>query len=167
MRDVGALIVLALVLLLAGCAEEPATGPVPIKYGRDTCDFCRMVISDPRHAAEIRGGPGHQVYKYDDLGEGLIHLGRQTWKDDANVEIWVMDMTNGRTWLDARKAFYVPVRQSPMGFNYGAITDKKPGALTFEEFRAASAKSAAAAFCATPQTAMSDVGGARAKEGRP
>lgn len=153
MVEVGALLLTALALVLSGCSDEPATGPVPIKYGRDTCDFCRMVISDPRHAAQIRGGPGHKAYKYDDLGEGLIHLSRQAWKDDADVEIWVMDMASGKTWLDARKAYYVPVRQSPMGFNYGAITEPKPGALTFEEFRKASAKSAAAAFCATPRTA--------------
>ena len=151
--DICALLLAAVTLLLAGCSDEPATGPVPIKYGRDTCDFCRMVISDPRHAAQIRGGPGHKAYKYDDLGEGLLHLARQSWKDDADVEIWVMDMTTGKTWLEARKAFYVPVRQSPMGFNYGAIAEPKPGALSFEEFRKTSAKSAAAAFCATPRTA--------------
>lgn len=165
-RDIAVLMLASLMLLLAGCSDEPATGPVPIKFGRDTCDFCRMVITDPRHAAQIRGGPGHKAYKYDDLGEGLIHLGRQAWKDDANVEIWVMDVNNGKTWLDARKAFYIPVRQSPMGFNYGAIAASKPGALTFEEFRAASAKSAAAAFCATPQAAMASPAAA-AKEGRP
>jgi nitrous oxide reductase accessory protein NosL len=129
---------------------------VPIKYGRDTCDFCRMVISDPRYAAQVRGGRGHKAYKFDDLGEGLVWLGTQTWQDDANVEIWVNDMATGKTWLDARQAYYVPVKMSPMGFNYGALAQSKPGALNFEEYRKAILKSPAALLCVQHRTASKE-----------
>ena len=82
----------ALALLLAACSQEPATGPVEIHYGRDTCDFCRMIISDPRYASQLRGGPGHKAYKFDDIGDALLFLDRQPWKDEADVEFWVMDV---------------------------------------------------------------------------
>ncbi len=155
--DLAGLVVLALVLLLSACSGDPPTGPVPIKYGRDTCDFCRMVISDPRFAAQVRGGPGHKAYKFDDIGEGLVWLGMQAWKDDANVEIWVNDMATGKTWLDARLAYYVQVKMSPMGFNYGALKQSKPGALSFDEYRKVISKSPAALLCAQQRTASQEV----------
>ena len=43
---------LLLVALLAACDR----GPRPIAYGRDACDYCRMVISDPRYGG---GGAGY------------------------------------------------------------------------------------------------------------
>lgn len=154
--DLGRLVALLLVLVLSACSGDPPTGPVPIKYGRDTCDFCRMIISDPRFAAQVRGGPGHKAFKFDDLGEGLVWLGMQAWKDEANVEIWVNDMATGKTWLDARQAYYVPVKMSPMGFNYGALTQSKAGALSFEDYRKVIAKSPAALLCAQQKTAAKE-----------
>lgn len=142
-----ALIAAAMALLVAACSGDPPTGPVPIKYGRDTCSYCGMIISDPRYAAQIRGGPGHAAFKFDDLGEGLVWLDKQPWKDDAKVEIWVNDMDTGKTWLDARHAFFVAVRMSPMGFNYGALPQRKDGALPFDEFRTTVLKSRAALMC--------------------
>ena len=145
--DLARLLALVVAVLVTACSGDPPTGPVPIKYGRDTCDFCRMIISDPRFAAQVRGGPGHKAYKFDDLGEGLVWLGTQSWKDEANVEIWVNDMATGKTWLDARQAYYLPVKMSPMGFNYGAMMQSKPGALSFEEYRKTIMKSPAALLC--------------------
>ena len=155
-RELSRLLALLVAVLVTACSGDPPTGPVPIKYGRDTCDFCRMIISDPRFAAQIRGGPGHKAYKFDDLGEGLVWLGTQAWKDDGNVEIWVNDMATGKTWLDARQAHYVQVKMSPMGFNYGAIMQSKPDALSFEEYRKVIAKSPAALLCAQQKTAAKE-----------
>jgi len=134
-------------LLVSACSGDPPTGPVPIKYGRDTCNFCGMIISDPRYAAQIRGGPGHKAFKFDDLGEALVWLDKQPWKADGDAEIWVNDMETGRTWLDAHQAFFVPVRMSPMGFNYGALPQQTQGALPFDEFRRNVLKSSAAVMC--------------------
>lgn len=142
-----------LTLILAACSEEPPTGPVPIKYGRDTCDFCRMIISDPRFATQVRGGPGHKAYKFDDIGEALVYLSLQPWKDEANVEIWVMDVDKGKTWLAAKDAHFVPVGISPMGFNYGAISKPRAGSLPFPEFREKAMKSKAAELCLSSSSA--------------
>lgn len=41
-------------------------GPQPIKFGKDACDNCRMIISDPRFGAEMVTVKG-KAYKFDDI----------------------------------------------------------------------------------------------------
>ena len=147
-RAIMALIAALLAVISSGgCSDEPATGPVPIHYGRDTCDLCRMIISDPRFASQIRGGPGHKAYKFDDIGDALVFLDRQTWKDDPNVEFWVMDVETGKTWLDARKAHYMSGMQSPMAHGFGAYPEPRPGSIDFETMRTQAAKRASNLYC--------------------
>ena len=120
-------------LFLAGCFGDPETGPVPIKWDRDTCEVCRMMISDRHFAAQLRGGPRHKPYKFDDMGELIHWLEAQSWKDDPKVELWVMDMDTGTKWLDARKARYMPGQHTPMDYGFGAVTDTRLGSLSFDE----------------------------------
>lgn len=127
-----AIVLAGLSMLLSACSREPETGPVPIAYGRDGCDLCGMIISDPRFAAEVRGGADRRVYKFDDMGDAVHFLARQTWKDDAAVEIWVMDVDTGKTWLDARKAYFIEGMQSPMAHGFGAVAEPRAGAVSFE-----------------------------------
>lgn len=140
------LAMLTLLVSLAAC-NQPKTGPVEIRYGRDTCALCNMIISDPRYATQIRGGPGHEAYKFDDIGDALVFLERQTWKDQPNVEFWVMDVEKGKTWLDARKAFYLGGMQSPMAHGYGALAEPRPGTVGFDTMRALAKKRAAKLYC--------------------
>ena len=52
LRRASLLAVLALALVAgAGCA--PADGPQPIAYDREACSHCRMLISEPRFAAQL------------------------------------------------------------------------------------------------------------------
>jgi len=132
---------------VAACSEEPATGPVKIHYGRDTCDFCGMIISDPRFASQIRGGPGHKAYKFDDIGDALLYLDRQTWKGEAGVEFWVMDVDAGKVWLDARKAHYIGGMQSPMAHGFGAVANPRDGSVDFETMRQKASEQAARVYC--------------------
>lgn len=132
---------------VGACSDDPPTGPVQIHYGRDTCDFCGMIISDPRFASQIRGGPGHKAYKFDDIGDALLFLERQPWKDEADVEFWVMDVDAGKTWLDARKAQYLGGMQSPMAHGFGALAAPRDGSVDFETMRQKAAKRAADVYC--------------------
>ncbi|MCP4935164.1 MAG: protein NosL [bacterium] len=125
--------VIALPLLTAGCFGDPETGPVEIKWDRDTCEVCRMLISDRHYAAQLRGGPKHKAYKFDDMGELVHWLDVQTWKNDPKVELWVMDMDTGSKWLDARKVRYMPNQTTPMNYGFGAVEDNRKGSVSFEE----------------------------------
>ncbi len=132
--DIRALMGLLLAaFVLAGCWGEPATGPVPIRFGRDTCDVCRMIISDPRYAAQVRGGPKHRAYKFDDIGELVLWLDKQSWKDDPKTEIWVMDSAAGKTWLNAATAYYLKHSHTPMDYGFGAVEAAETGAITYKQ----------------------------------
>lgn len=154
-RSLPAAILVALIaaLSLAACSDDPPTGPVKIHYGRDTCDLCRMIISDPRFAAQIRGGPGHKAFKFDDIGDALLFLDRQPWKAEPNVEVWVMDVDTGKTWLDARKAHYVGGMPSPMAHGFGAVAAPRAGSVDFQTMRQHVAKRASSVYC-LPETTI-------------
>lgn len=121
-------------LFLSACWENKNTGPVEIKFGRDQCVFCGMAIEDPRFAAQIRGGEKHKAYKFDDLGDALTWLKRQSWADDPKLEIWVGDINTGK-WIDAKKAFYLQGVRSPMDHGYGAVSAASDKTIGFEEMK--------------------------------
>ncbi len=130
-------ITLLCALPLAACFEEPK-GPVEVKWDRDACEFCRMILSDPRFAAQIRGGEKRKVYKFDDLGDAVLWLEKQSWKADPATEIWVAEMGSTREkmkWLDARQAWFVANHKTPMDHGFGAKSERTEGAVSFTEMR--------------------------------
>ena len=120
---------------LAGCSGAPSSGPVEVKWDRDQCERCRMVLSDRHHAAKVRQSmaDGHsKVYRFDDFGCAVIWLAGQAWRDAAGVEFWVTDHRTGE-WTDARTAFYIPGQMTPMGYGLGAQREPADNGLTFEQ----------------------------------
>ena len=124
----------ALAVSLAGCSGDPGTGPVEVKWDRDTCVRCNMVLSDPAHSAQVRytpvDGSRSRVHLFDDIGCALLWLGQQPWRDERGVEVWVNDHRDG-AWIDARTAHYVRGRITPMQYGLGAQRDPAAGALDF------------------------------------
>lgn len=121
-------------LLLAACSRQTETGPVEIKWDRDTCVRCSMVLSDRHYAVQVRGGPKKQAFKFDDLGCAIHWLKDQPWANEPATEIWVVDYRSGK-WLDARSARYVSGKTTPMAYGYGATGEAIPGSIGFEEVR--------------------------------
>jgi len=121
--------------LLVACKEQ-TEGPEDIRWGRETCAICGMIISDARYAAEVRGGPDKKLLKFDDIGDAVHWLSAQPWKAEPNVEFWVMDSNNGTDWLDARTAYYLPDTISPMDYGYAAVPIREAGTVSFEVMRA-------------------------------
>lgn len=120
-------------LALAACGG-PATGPEPIHYDRDTCEQCRMIISDPHFATEVRT-PDGKLHRFDDPGGAVLWMDAHGI-DAAAAGVWVMNMRDGKTWLDAHTAWFVPAQATPMDYDYGAIAQHEDGALDFAAFRA-------------------------------
>jgi copper chaperone NosL len=128
---------LVLIMLVASCSRTTDTGPVAVRWDKDTCERCAMVVSDRHFSAQIRGGPAEKktrVYKFDDIGCAVIWLDKQAWKADPRTEIWVNDFRNGK-WIDARQASFVTGKVTPMGYGLGAQAEKVEGALNFAAAR--------------------------------
>lgn len=124
---------LLLVFLLSGCSGQEATGPVDVRWDRETCTRCAMAVSDRHSSAQVRGAPAGQrtrVYTFDDIGCAVIWLDGQSWKDDARTAIWVTDHRTGQ-WLDARTATFVAGKRSSMGYDLGAQQEAAPAGMDF------------------------------------
>ena len=130
--------VAALLFVLSACSGDPGTGPAEVKWDRDTCARCNMVLSDRRHAAQVRYRPADgsrgQLKKFDDLGCAVLWLDQQPWREQSGVEIWVNDSHSGE-WIDARSAHYKPGSLTPMQYGLGAQPKAGPGTLDFTQAR--------------------------------
>lgn len=122
-------------LFLSACSGDPGTGAAEVKWDRDICERCRMVLSDNLYSAQIRGGEEGKktkVYKFDDLGCAILWLEQQEWRDDPRTEIWVNDHHTGE-WIDARTAHYVKDKITPMAYGLGAQQSAVEGSLNYAE----------------------------------
>lgn len=118
---------LATVLSVLVVSCTPSDGPGRIVWDRDPCKACSMVISDHHFAAQIRGGPKNQLFKFDDIGCAMKWLDQQAWAEDATTKFWVARHSDGE-WIDAKTAHFVSGKTSPMGFNFGAVDGTTDGA---------------------------------------
>ena len=109
----GVIVALAVVILTAACGTAAADGPPDIKYGRDICVQCNMIISEIGHAAAYRLADGTEK-AFDGIGEMVVH-GRNS-NELEGAEAWVHDFRT-EEWVRAEDAFYVPTLavSSPMG----------------------------------------------------
>lgn len=134
-----------LAALLAACGSKGdwPEGMAEIKWDRDTCVRCSMVISDRRFAAQMRGGEKDTVFKFDDIGCLVFWLRDKAqaypWITAAATRMWVADHAAraeaGMRWIDPRKAQYLGGRVSPMGYNYAATPYPQPGSIDFATLR--------------------------------
>lgn len=128
-----------LLLLLTACGGDPGSGPADVKWDRDACERCRMVLSDRTHAAQVRYFPADKkrsrLLKFDDIGCALIWLEDKPWKDDPKTRIWVTDRS-GSGWIDARSATYIKGDMTPMEYGLGAQDAPADGGLDFAQAKA-------------------------------
>lgn len=130
-----ALTPVAAAISLVGCRSSTLPeGMVETKWDRDTCARCSMVISDRRFAAQVKGGPKQQNFKFDDIGCVMFWLQSRDWGSDPATRIWVVD-GGDQSWLDARTAYYAGGKSSPMGYNFVAMRRNVAGAVDFATMR--------------------------------
>jgi copper chaperone NosL len=134
---------LALMLLLgglpglSGCSDS-GTGPAAVQWDRIACERCRMVLSARNYSAQVRAFVAENKstpHFFDDIGCAVIWLEKQPWQKDPRTEIWVNDWRNG-TWIDARKAYYLKGKETPMQYGLGAQAEPTPDALDFAAAKA-------------------------------
>lgn len=126
---------LLVLIMLSACSGEPQTGPVDTKWDRDSCERCRMVLSEPHFATQIRyfpPGKYSRVAKFDDFGCAVLWLQDKPWKEDSQTEIWVADHRNGE-WINALTATYVARNNTPMAYGLGAQSEESVEGKIFEQ----------------------------------
>jgi copper chaperone NosL len=123
------LIVLSVLAQLLGCAAADA--PVDPVWGKQPCDHCHMLLSDPSSAAQIVTQHGDRLH-FDDVGCMVEHLSSHA--SDVS-RAWVRD-AHGR-WLAALHAHYRGGAATPMG--YGIAADER-GELDFKAVQRAIAQ---------------------------
>jgi copper chaperone NosL len=128
-----ALLLLPLLGVLVACSNDPGQGPLEPKWDRFACERCRMVLSDRKHSAQVRVPQAEgrsKVLFFDDIGCAVVWLDDKPYRDDPRTEIWVTDWRNG-SWIDARKAWYVPGQITPMEYGLGAQPEPDPQGIDF------------------------------------
>lgn len=138
-----------MVLAISACSEK-TTGPAEVKWGRETCEYCGMIIDDPHFAAQLRGGTDRRAHKFDDLGDAVLYMAKQGWADDPSVEFWVGGAETGQ-WTDGRKAFYASGYHTPMGHGFGAVEAGKAGAIDFAAMKDAVLAKGSTSRCEPPK----------------
>jgi copper chaperone NosL len=95
-------------------------------WGKQPCAHCKMVLSEPRHAAQALDSDGDRLF-FDDLGCLLEH------ERNRGAELpraWVKNEQGA--WMDARRARYATGARTPMNYGY---TSSEAGPLSLRDVK--------------------------------
>lgn len=124
MRRRAVLVAVLAVACAAACTDEQPVKPPEIRLGADTCDACRMTISDLRYAAAaiVAMDSQRQVLKFDDIG--CLARWESTALESAPLARWVHDWGTA-TWIEATTAAFSldGEMSTPMGSGLAAFAD--------------------------------------------
>jgi copper chaperone NosL len=100
---------LAPLCLLFSCRSQN-TPEDPI-WGKQPCAHCRMLVSDPRYAAQALTASGERVY-FDDVG----CLARELAEHPGALATWVRDAK--ARWIETSRARFSGGAPTPMDFGF-------------------------------------------------
>jgi copper chaperone NosL len=123
LRVLVGVVLLAVVVGIAWWLMRPQQGPAEVAYDRVACAHCRMLVSEPRFAAQLRRGTGEVLF-YDDPGCLLLH---RLQIADPESHAWFHDSRSER-WLEDERVAFVRVAESPMGYGIAAVPRGTEGA---------------------------------------
>ncbi|PKL88861.1 MAG: hypothetical protein CVV23_07945 [Ignavibacteriae bacterium HGW-Ignavibacteriae-2] len=117
MKGVLFLTVIIFVQFINGCSNSPS----PINYGEDNCEYCLMLITDPKYGSELMTDKG-KIYKFD----SVECLAAYSFKNDPlnNWTKWVTDFYNPNNLINLKSAYFLKSQKlrSPMGLNLSAFS---------------------------------------------
>lgn len=112
-RNTSTVLVLMICVNLVSCNSMV---PKPVKLNSDTCEFCKMTISDPKFVSEAVTLKG-RWYKFDDISCMIKYA--KTNSSIGYKEFYVADYVNEGKFIPAEKGFYLKggVIRAPMRGN--------------------------------------------------
>lgn len=110
-----------LLFAIISCKNESEKKPVEILYGQDSCERCKMIISEKTYSAEYILLDG-EARKFDDIGCMIHFQNGEEGKGDKILAQYVRDYNTG-DWIDATKAYFVRSKDiiTPMGHGLAAF----------------------------------------------
>lgn len=102
-----------------------STEPVPLNYGTDVCQFCKMTLMDQKFGAELVTSTG-KIYKFDDLNCFLNYYNSGVEAPEDFTQRLVVDYSHPGKLIEATDAFYLKSGEirSPMNGQVAAFETK-------------------------------------------
>jgi hypothetical protein len=119
------------VILTVRDAQRVPDDVQPIAWNRQACGHCRMLIGEPRHAAQLITLDG-DVLSFDDPGCALRYLADHR---PAIHRLWFHHARDDR-WLAAGDVAFLTGTTTPMASGLAAIDRGTPGAIDLAAARA-------------------------------
>ncbi len=113
---------LGIAILLLAILSACSSGPKPIEFGVDNCDFCKMTISDERYGAELVTKKG-RIYKFDDLHCIKNFLLEEVVIKEDVASYWLIDFSQPTQLISASESYLIEneMLKSPMGSNIASF----------------------------------------------
>ncbi|OQP64330.1 hypothetical protein A3860_20375 [Niastella vici] len=107
------------------CCSSCSTGPQPIEFGKDACDFCKMTILDQRFGGEVITRKG-KVYKFDDIHCITSFLRSSNMRKTDLAGIYLLEYSTPKEFVHASESFLLQSSDlhSPMGSNTAAFLNE-------------------------------------------
>lgn len=121
-HDMFSLFHISILLFLTSFFYSCTKSPEPINYGKDECEYCRMMITDKKYGSEIITVKG-KIYKFDSI-ECLIEFSlEKNIAGDVNQMFFTTNFSKPEELINAANAFYIHNDnfRSPMGLNVSAF----------------------------------------------
>jgi copper chaperone NosL len=111
----------AFAALVIFAMQSCASGPKPIKYGSDACDFCKMTIMQKKFASEWVTDKG-KVFRFDDVH--CLQSFRKT--DKSSGTAYINTFSEKNQFVKAADLFFVKSEalKTPMAGHVAAFLDK-------------------------------------------
>lgn len=122
--------VVFITLLLGACSQLPSE----IHYGTEECAHCKMIISDPRFAAQMVTDTGKAI-TFDAI-ECMAGYAAEQREKSAGARFWVSNFKNPGEWLELGEAHLIrsEVIRSPMGGGLLALPGEKESDAHLAEY---------------------------------
>lgn len=119
-RSSAVALVLGIVLVSLACQrQEGPPRPAEVLLGEETCERCKMIISEPRFSAQMVMVDG-SVRKFDDTG-CMLHYIVENSVPDAQIAAVFVKSFDTNEWIHSANAFFVGSGEIMTPMSHGLV----------------------------------------------